>query len=183
VAGLRRASFSNEAGIGSSPIAHAAVKTEIPVTEGLVGLLEPFIDTVIVCTMTALIVVISGVYTQQAHDGVALTSVSFASVLPWFPYVLSVAVILFAFATMISWSYYGLRSWNYIFGRSKISSAIYNSIFCLFTVAGASMNLKSVVDFSDAMIFAMGIPNIIGLYFLAPEVKKDLAAYRKLKNI
>jgi len=183
VAGLRRASFSNEAGIGSSPIAHAAVKTEIPVTEGLVGLLEPFIDTVIVCTMTALIVVISGVYTQQAHDGVALTSVSFASVLPWFPYVLSVAVILFAFATMISWSYYGLRSWNYIFGRSKISSVIYNTIFCLFTIFGASMNLKSVVDFSDAMIFAMGIPNIIGLYFLAPEVKKDLAAYRKLRNV
>jgi alanine or glycine:cation symporter, AGCS family len=183
VAGLRRASFSNEAGIGSSPIAHAAVKTEIPVTEGLVALLEPFIDTVIVCTMTALIVVISGVYTQQAHDGVALTSASFASVLPWFPYVLSVAVILFAFATMISWSYYGLRSWNYIFGRSKISSAIYNLIFCAFTVIGASMNLNSVVGFSDAMIFAMGIPNIIGLYFLAPEVKKDLAAYRKLRAI
>ncbi len=183
VAGLRRASFSNEAGIGSSPIAHAAVKTEIPVTEGLVALLEPFIDTVIVCTMTALIVVISGVYTQEAHDGVALTSVSFASVLPWFPYVLSVAVILFAFATMISWSYYGLRSWNYIFGRSKTSSAIYNTIFCAFTVIGASMNLNSVVGFSDAMIFAMGIPNIIGLYVLAPEVKKDLAAYRVLRNL
>lgn len=183
VAGLRRASFSNEAGIGSSPIAHAAVKTEIPVTEGLVALLEPFIDTVIVCTMTALIVVISGVYTQQAHDGVALTSASFASVLPWFPYVLSVAVILFAFATMISWSYYGLRSWNYIFGRSKMSSSIYNLIFCGFTVIGASMNLNSVVGFSDAMIFAMGIPNIIGLYYLAPEVKKDLADYRAMRKI
>lgn len=183
VAGLRRASFSNEAGIGSSPIVHATVKTEIPVTEGLVALLEPFIDTVIVCTMTALIVVTSGVYTQQAHDGVALTSASFAAVLPWFPYMLSVAVILFAFSTMISWSYYGLRSWNYIFGRSKFSFILYTLIFCAFTVIGASMNLNSVVGFSDAMIFAMGIPNIIGLYFLAPEVKKDLAAYRLMRKI
>ncbi len=179
VAGLRRASFSNEAGIGSSPIAHAAVKTDKPIKEGLVSLLEPFIDTVVVCTMTALIVVITGVYTQEAHDGVALTSVSFASVLPWFPYVLSVAVILFAFSTMISWSYYGLRAWNYLFGMGKKMSHLYKFIFCAFTVMGASMNMNSVIGFSDAMIFAMAIPNIIGLYFLAPEVKKDLEEYCK----
>jgi alanine or glycine:cation symporter, AGCS family len=179
VAGLRRASFSNESGIGSSPIAHAAVKTDKPITEGLVSLLEPFVDTVIICTMTALIVVITGVYTQEAHDGVALTSASFASVLPWFPYVLSVAVILFAFSTMISWSYYGLRAWNYLFGLGERSSQLYKLIFCGFTVMGASMNMNSVIGFSDAMLFAMAIPNIIGLYLLAPEVKKDLAEYCK----
>lgn len=179
VAGLRRASFSNEAGIGSSPIAHAAVKTDKPIKEGLVSLLEPFIDTVVVCTMTALIVVITGVYTQEAHDGVALTSASFASVLPWFPYVLSVAVILFAFSTMISWSYYGLRAWNYLFGMGANTSHVYKLIFCGFTIMGASMNMNSVIGFSDAMLFAMAIPNIIGLYLLAPEVKEDLNAYCK----
>ena len=179
VSGLRRASFSNESGIGSSPIAHATVKTNKPITEGLVSLLEPFIDTVVICTMTALIVVITGVYTQEAHDGVALTSASFASVLPWFPFVLSVVVILFAFSTMISWSYYGLRAWNFIFGTSTRSSNVYKFIFCGFTILGASMNFSSVIGFSDAMIFAMAIPNIIGLYLLAPEVKEDLAEYLK----
>lgn len=179
VAGLRRATFSNEAGIGSSPIVHSTVKTDKPVTEGLVALLEPFVDTIVICTMTALIVVITGVYTQDAHDGVALTSASFASVLPWFPYILSIAVILFAFSTMISWSYYGLRAWNFLFGVSSRSSNVYKFIFCGFTILGASMNLNSVIGFSDAMLFAMAIPNIIGLYLLAPEVKSDLAKYLK----
>lgn len=183
IMGFRRASFSNEAGIGSASIAHSAVKTNEPVTEGLVSLLEPFIDTVVVCTMTALVIVITGVYEQHSHDGILLTSYSFATVIWWFPYVLSIAVVLFAFATMISWSYYGLKSWTYLFGEGRNNSLIYKFIFCLFVVIGSSMELTSVVDFSDAMIFAMSIPNIVGLYLLAPEVKSDLNSFwKKIKT-
>lgn len=175
--GFQRASFSNEAGIGSASIAHAAVKTKEPVSEGMVGLLEPFIDTVIVCTMTAVVIVISGTYKETASDGVALTSMAFEKVMPWFPYVLTPAVFLFAFATMISWSYYGSKSWAYLFGESKWAGVSFKLIFCAFTMIGASMDMANVVLFSDAMIFAMSIPNIVGLYFMASEVKSDLKVY------
>jgi AGCS family alanine or glycine:cation symporter len=177
IQGFQRASFSNEAGIGSASIAHAAVKTKEPVSEGMVGLLEPFIDTVVVCTMTALVIVITGTYQAHASNGVTLTSRAFEQVMPWFPYVLTLAVFLFAFATMISWSYYGLKSWNYLFGQGKTADFVFRCIFCLFTFIGASMEMENVVLFSDAMIFAMSIPNIIGLYILAPEVKEDLRIY------
>ncbi|HEX8548033.1 MAG TPA: alanine:cation symporter family protein, partial [Cytophagaceae bacterium] len=177
--GFQRASFSNEAGIGSAPIAHAAVKTNEPITQGMVGLLEPFIDTVVVCTMTALIIVISKTYTGNDLNGIAITSAAFAQVISWFPYVLAIAVLLFAYATMLSWSYYGSKSWNYLFGASKFSDLSFKFIFCCFTIIGSSMTLDNVVVFSDAMIFAMAIPNIVGLYVMANEIKVDLKAYLK----
>ncbi len=177
IQGFRRAAFSNEAGIGSAPIAHAAVKTDEPVTEGFVALLEPFLDTVVICSMTALVIIISGLYTEQGMDGIALTSKAFEQVIFWFPYILSVAVLLFAFSTMIAWSYYGLKAWTYIFGESTASDVSYKLLFCLFIVLGSAMNLGSVIDFTDAMIFAMSFPNLIGLYLLAPGVKRDLDAY------
>ena len=178
IMGLRRAAFSNEAGIGSAAIAHSAVKTSIPVTEGFVASLEPFVDTVIVCTMTALVIIISGSYVDAGiNDGIALTSNAFGSVIGWFPTLLSVAVILFAFSTMISWSYYGLKSWMYLFGTNKSVVNTYKLIFCIFIVIGSAMNLSAIVGFSDSMIFAMSVPNLIGLYFLAPVVKKELNVF------
>ena len=177
IQGFKRAAFSNEAGIGSAPIAHSAVKTDEPVTEGFVALLEPFLDTVVICTMTALVIIISGLYAEQGMDGIALTSKAFEQVIFWFPYILSVAVLLFAFSTMISWSYYGLKAWTYIFGESVVSDVSYKVLFCIFIVLGSAMNLGAVIDFTDAMIFAMSFPNIIGLYLLAPGVKRDLDSY------
>ena len=179
IQGFRRGAFSNEAGIGSSSIAHAAVKTNFPASEGVVALLEPFIDTVVVCTVTALVVVITGEYVNaDGVEGVVITSNAFGSVLPWFPNLLTLAVILFAFSTMITWSYYGLQSWMYLFSKSKISIIIYKVLFCIFVVIGAAANLAAVTDFSDAMIFAMAVPNLIGLLLLLPVVKVELKKYR-----
>ena len=174
IMGFRRASFSNEAGVGSASIAHAAVKTNEPVTEGLVSLLEPFLDTIVICTMTAVVIVITGAYHEVGKDGITLTSHAFATTVSWFHYILSISVFLFAFATMISWSYYGLKSWGYLFGAGKISELIYKIIYCFFIIVGSSMSLTKVVDFSDAMIFSMSIFNIIGLYLLAGELKQDM---------
>ncbi|WP_158044199.1 alanine/glycine:cation symporter family protein [Skermanella pratensis] len=183
IQGFRRAAFSNEAGIGSAAIAHSAVRTKEPVTEGYVALLEPFVDTVIVCTVTALVIVITGTYGTPDTDGVSLTSQAFGSTISWFPYVLAVAVILFAFSTMISWSYYGLKSWTYLFGETRAADVSFKLLFCVFVVIGSSLQLGAVVDFSDAMIFAMSLPNLIGLYLLAPVVRRELAAYRaKLRS-
>ena len=176
--GIKRAAFSNEAGIGSAAIAHSAVKTSKPASEGLVALLEPFVDTVIVCTMTALAIIVTGVYENPDLKGVAMTSAAFESAMPWFKMVLALAVILFAFSTMISWSYYGMQAWAFLFGDSKFMDLAYKFIFCFFIIIGSSMSLSNVVDFSDAMIFAMAIPNIIGLYFLLPVVGRELDDYR-----
>ena len=176
--GFKRAAFANEAGIGSAAIAHSAVRTKDPVTEGLVSLLEPFIATVIICSMTALVIVITGVYTNEAGlNGVELTSAAFESSISWFPYVLAIAVILFAFSTILSWSYYGVKAWTYLFGESRIADVTYKTIFCGVLVLGSTMQLNSVIDFSDAMLFAMSIPNIVGLYVLAPVVKAELNDY------
>jgi AGCS family alanine or glycine:cation symporter len=178
IQGFRRAAFSNEAGVGSASIAHSAVRTKEPITEGLVALHEPFIDTVVICTMTALVIVITGSYTGGGDmGGVELTSMAFASVLPWFPYVLTVAVVLFAFSTMISWSYYGAKCWTYLFGESRSMDLLFKLIFCIFIVIGSSMTLGPVVDLSDSAIFAMSVANIIGLYILFPVVKQDLESY------
>lgn len=177
IQGIKRAAFSNEAGIGSAPIAHSAVKTTQPASEGIVALLEPFVDTVVVCTMTALVIVISGAHETQGLEGVAITSAAFGSAISWFPLVLSVAVILFAFSTMISWSYYGMQAWAFLFGRSKAAELAYKFIFCVFVVIGASMSLGSVIGFSDAMIFAMSIPNVIAMYVLMPKVKEEYANF------
>lgn len=178
VQGFRRAAFSNEAGVGSAAIAHSAVRTDYPASEGIVALLEPFIDTVVICTMTALVVIITGDYDNAgAMGGVEMTSQSFATVMPWFPYVLTVTVVLFAFSTMISWSYYGLQAWLFLFGKSKLNDILYKVLFCCFVVVGAAASLGAVTDFSDAMIFAMAVPNLIGLFFLLPVVKKEVSRY------
>ncbi|WP_299825463.1 alanine/glycine:cation symporter family protein [uncultured Pontibacter sp.] len=177
IQGLRRGVFSNEAGIGSASIAHSAVKTSVPVTEGFVASLEPFIDTVIVCTMTALVIVVTGAYNLDTGDGIALTSTAFSTVISWFPMVLAAAVILFAFSTMITWSYYGLKSWTYLFGNTRISDISFKVLFCAFVILGAPIQLNSVVAFSDAMLFAMSIPNMVGLYLLAPVVKQEMQAF------
>lgn len=177
--GFRRAAFSNEAGIGSAAIAHSAVRTNRPVTEGFVALYEPFVDTVVVCTITALVIIITGTWNPSVDpsQGVALTSAAFESRISWFPWILTLAVVLFAFSTMISWSYYGLKAWTYLFGESLITDVVYKLLFLFFIVVGSSMQLGSVIDFSDAMIFAMAFPNILGIYFLLPVVKKELDEY------
>ncbi len=181
VLGFRRAAFSNEAGVGSSSIAHAAVKTKEPLTQGFVAMLEPFIDTVVVCTITALVIIVTVYDPAMLNDGqisgVELTSAAFASVWSWFPYILAVVIMLFAYSTMISWSYYGLEGFIYIFGASKISKLIFNSVFCTFIVIGCTTQLSSVLDFSDAMIFAMALANVAALYVLGPGVKRDLEVY------
>ena len=182
VQGFRRAAFSNEAGIGSASIAHSAVKTKFPASEGMVALLEPFIDTVVVCTMTALVLIITGnVAAENATlndaQAILLTSSAFSSVISWFPYILTIAVVLFAFSTMISWSYYGFQGWAYLFGRSKKMEYAYKTLFLIFVVIGSAASLGSVIGFSDAMIFAMMVPNMIGLFLLAPKVKEELRKY------
>ncbi len=178
IQGFKRAAFSNEAGVGSASIAHSAVRTKEPITEGLVALHEPFIDTVVICTMTALVIVITGSYSNEAGmSGVELTSSAFESVFPWFPYILALAVVLFAFSTMISWSYYGVKCWTYLFGEGQKTELVFKVIFCIFVVIGSSMSLGPVVDFSDSAIFAMAVANIIGLYILFPVVKQELQSY------
>lgn len=179
IQGFQRAAFSNEAGIGSAAIAHSAVKTKEPATEGFVALLEPFIDTVVICTMTALVIVITGVNASQPElSGVDLTSAAFTSVFPWFKSILAMAVILFAFSTMLSWSYYGSISWAFLFGRSNTAKYSYKALFCAFIVLGAMASLDNVIVFSDSMIFAMSLPNLIGLYILAPTLKQEVADYQ-----
>lgn len=183
ILGFRRAAFSNEAGIGSSSIAHSAVKTKEPVTEGYVAMLEPFIDTVVICTITALVIVVTvyqpGVTNTGTATGVELTSAAFASVIPWFPYVLTVVIILFAYSTMVSWSYYGLAGWVYLFGDRASTKMIYNMIFCLFVMLGCAIKLDAVLDFSDSMIFAMALANIIAIVMMAPVVKREIVEYRE----
>ena len=196
IQGFKRAAFSNEAGVGSAAIAHSAVRTKEPITEGLVSLLEPFIDTVVICTMTSLVIIFTqqlivdpdtGLYVMNEAtgriatigdtSGVGLTSAAFGSKISWFPYILMIAVVLFAFSTMISWSYYGLKAWTYLTGEGKTSELVFKLLFCVFVIIGASANLGPVIDFSDAAIFAMAVVNIIGLYCLMPIVKRELTSY------
>jgi len=196
IQGFRRAAFSNEAGAGSAAIAHSAVNTKYPASEGLVGLLEPFIDTVVVCTMTAIIIVMfnmegafvyGDVVNGQAlmADGsrlgvVNLTSMAFDAAIPGASYVLAIAVTLFAFSTILSWSYYGLQAWKYLFGRGKWTDLTYKLIFLLFTILGAAITLDAVIKFSDAMILALVFPNMIGLLILFPKVREEMRRYLKV---
>ena len=193
--GFKRAAFSNEAGVGSASIAHSAVKTKYSASEGLVSLLEPFIDTVVICTMTALVIIIFnfGGYFEYGGDGLGvvmidgvpfegagITSQAFAQYIPYSDLFLTIAVVLFAVSTMISWSYYGLQSWKYLFGRGQIADLTYKLLFCIFVIIGAAASMNSIWAFSDAMIFAMVFPNMIGLFFLFPIVKKQLKRYLKV---
>jgi len=182
IIGFQRAAFSNEAGIGSAAIAHSAARTEYPVREGIVALLEPFIDTIVVCTMTALVIIITGVYNSpdtailvQEKQGAALTAEAFRSVISWFPMILSLSVVLFAYSTMISWSYYGERCWSYLFGEQ--SSMVFRIVFISFVFLGAVTSPGNVLDFSDLMILSMAIPNILGMYLLHGRVKRALREY------
>lgn len=181
ILGFRRAAFSNEAGIGSSAIAHAAVKTDEPLTQGFVAMLEPFIDTVVICTITALVIILTvydpALLNDGSISGVELTSSAFASVIPWFPNVLAVVIMLFAYSTMISWSYYGLEGFIYVFGSRRWAKIVFNTVFCLFIVVGSTTQLSAILDFSDAMVFAMALANILALYLLGPVVKRELTAY------
>ncbi|MBB82445.1 MAG: alanine glycine permease [Deltaproteobacteria bacterium] len=180
VLGFRRAAFSNEAGIGSSSIAHSAVRTSEPLTQGFVAMLEPFIDTVIVCSITALVITTGldpEVLGTGAVSGVELTSKAFAQVVSWFPPVLSVVVFLFAYSTLISWSYYGLEGCVYLFGPSRRVRLVFNLFYCVCAIVGCATTLAAILKFSDAMIFAMSFANLIGLYFLAPGLRADLDAY------
>ena len=187
--GFKRAAFSNEAGAGSASIAHSAVRTNYSASEGLVALLEPFIDTVVICTMTALVIVIfnfggffeyggdgsGAVFIDGvSYEGAGITSKAFAEYIPYSNVFLTIAVVLFAVSTMISWSYYGLQSWKFLFGRGRVADLVYKFLFLAFVVVGASASMQSIWDFSDAMIFAMVFPNMVGLYFLFPVVKKQL---------
>ncbi|MBL4708714.1 MAG: amino acid carrier protein [Flavobacteriales bacterium] len=178
IVGFQRAAFSNEAGVGSASIAHSASKTNEPVSEGIVALLEPFVDTVVVCTMTALVLVFTGFADGSSSlEGSELTSAAFGSVFPWFSIVLVVAIFLFAFSTMISWSYYGLKAWTYLLGDGKAANYSYKIIFCGFIIVGSSVGLGAVLDFSDLMILGMALPNIIGLIIMSKEVKEDMISY------
>ena len=194
IMGFRRAAFSNEAGLGSAAIAHAAVRTKEPVSEGAVALLEPFIDTVVVCTLTALVIIVSGVLvfddaaglyvldggriaTMDGAEGVALTSAAFATVVGWFPYVLALAVVMFAISTMITWAYYGLKAWTFLFGEGARTELVFKFGYCGFIVLGAAAQLGAVIDFSDAMIFSMAVFNIIALYALMPVVRAEARSY------
>jgi AGCS family alanine or glycine:cation symporter len=181
IQGLKRAAFSNEAGVGSAAIAHAAAKTKEPVREGIVAMVGPFIDTIVICNATALVVIVTGTYTNAKLAGVALTSAAFGTVISWFPIILSIAVFLFAFSTMISWSYYGERSWKYLFGEKSI--IIYRIIFVCCVFIGSIVSMQAVIDFSDMMILAMAFPNILGAFFLSKGVAKELKDYmRRLKD-
>ena len=182
VLGFKRALFSNEAGIGSAAIAHSAVKTDEPVTEGFMGLLEPFIDTVVICSITAM-VILTTVYDPNVEfvdiQGVQLTAQAFEGTFKGSVIPLSIIAILFAFSTIISWSYYGLKGWTYLFGEHLRTQRLFLLIFCIFVAIGCSIKLKSVLDFSDAMVYLVALPNVIGLYILAPIVKKELKSYRE----
>ncbi|WP_053972353.1 sodium:alanine symporter family protein [Mangrovimonas sp. ST2L15] len=189
IQGIRRGAFSNEAGVGSAAIAHSAVRTKYPASEGIVALLEPFVDTVVICTMTALVIIITNYeggfmeYGVPIKEGVELTATAFDSVIPHFSIILTIAVILFAFSTMISWSYYGMQGWVYLFGKGKVSDLVYKILFLIFVVLGSSISLGAVIDFSDAMIFAMVVPNIIGVVILSPIISKELRKYMKAINV
>lgn len=188
VQGFKRAAFSSEAGIGSAAIAHATAKVKYPVRQGIVALMEPFIDTIVICTMTALVIIVTGVYNSPEtaelvanREGAGLTAAAFGTSVSWFPIILSISVVLFAFSTMISWSYYGERCWTYMFGES--STMAYRIIFIIFVVLGSVTSASNILDFSDLLILAMAFPNFIGLYVLHGKVREALSSYlAKLKS-
>lgn len=189
IMGFRRSVFSNEAGIGSAAIAHATVKTKQPITEGYVALLEPFMDSVVICTLTALTLIFTGVYTNEAHlEGAQLTSAAFATLGAWAPYVLLLCMLLFVYSTLVGWSYYGTKGFDYVFGglsqrltgKRTWAEKVYQVLFLLMIVVGTTSSLTNIIDFSDMLVLAMGVPNLLGLYLLAPELKQDIKAYEAL---
>jgi alanine or glycine:cation symporter, AGCS family len=177
IQGFRRAAFANEAGLGSAPMAHATVRTDEPMSQGFAALMEPFLDTVIICLMTALVIVVSGVYQTSSSEGIALTSDAFATVVPWFPAVLAVVAILFALSTVLSWGYYGEQAWTWLFGEAQPSRVTYRLFLCAVLSMAATLDLAQVVNIVDSLNFSMAIPNLIAVYLLMPELRADLASY------
>ena len=179
--GMRRATYSSEAGVGSAAIAHAQVKTKEPLSEGYVALLEPFIDTVVVCTITALVVILSGAYApylfQADVKGIEITSAAFESAFGWFPYILMVASVLFAFTTLVSWAFYGSQAAAYLFGATRRVDIAFKLLLCLALSTGAAVSLSAIIDFIDSMLFAMAIPNLLAVYLLLPELRRDIKDY------
>ena len=184
--GMKRATYSSEAGVGSAAIAHAQVKTSNPMTEGYVALLEPFIDTVVVCTLTGLVVIVTGAYVPFLFNpdvvGIEITSSAFESAFSWFPYILLVASVMFAFSTLVSWAFYGSQAAAYLFGPSRTTDVIFKLVLCFLLSTGAAVSLSSILDFIDSMLFGMAIPNIIALYLLLPELKRDVKAYEATRR-
>ena len=189
--GIRRAAFSNEAGLGSASIAHAAAKTDEPISEGIVALLEPFIDTVVVCTMTGLVIVVTGVYDTSRFPecaefvadgrGAPLTAAGFATVIDWFPWILTITVFLFAYSTLISWSYYGERCWSHLFGPK--TAIVYKILFLGFVILGSIVTPNNIIAFSDLMILSMAFPNILGAALLSGKIRRSLDDYwNRLKS-
>jgi AGCS family alanine or glycine:cation symporter len=177
IQGFRRAAFANEAGLGSAPMAHATVRTDEPMSQGFAALMEPFLDTVIICMLTALVVVVSGVYETSASEGIALTSDAFATVVPWFPAVLAVVAILFALSTVLSWGYYGEQAWTWLFGEQRPSRVAYRLFLCAVLAVAPTLDINQVVNIVDSLNFCMAIPNLIAVYLLLPELRADLAGY------
>jgi AGCS family alanine or glycine:cation symporter len=177
VVGMRRAVYSTEAGTGISTMVHAAAKTREPVSQGLAASVEPFFDTIVVNSMTALVIVVTGAYRLDGLGDIQITSAAFGSVIWWFPYILAVCVLLFAFTTIVSWSYYMSRAWAYLLGYSRLSMNAYRVLFCLAIIPGGVMTVQQVVDFIDSLVVLITIPNVIGLYLLAPTIRRDLRDY------
>lgn len=183
IAGVKRAVFSNESGVGSAPITYAAVQSDSHIAQGIIAMLNPFIDTVVICTTTALVIAVTGVYVNDGQiEGIALTARAFATAGDWTIYILGLAVFLFAYSTLISWYYLGEKAFTYLAGRNKHKVIAFKVFYCLFVVIGAAANLSNVIGVTDALFFAMAIPNVIVIYMLAPEIRKDLKKYLKVLN-
>ena len=177
IQGFRRAAFANEAGIGSAPMAHATVRTNEPMSQGFAALMEPFLDTIIICLLTALVIVVSGVNETSSNVGIALTSDAFATVVPWFRGVLAVVAVLFALSTVLAWGYYGEQAWMWLFGETKPSRVAFRLFLCSMLSVAATFPLDQVVNIVDACSFCMAVPNILAIYLLMPELRADLASY------
>ena len=180
--GVKRATYSSEAGTGSAAIAHSAVKTKNPLTEGYVALVEPFIDTIIVCLTTGLIVLVTGAWRAGVPMGIEMTSFAFESVFPWFSYILAASAVLFAFSTAVSWAYYGSKAVGYLSGGGPKIDTVYKLPLCAMLSLGATVELAHIVNFIDAMLFGMAVPNLIAVYLLLPELRRDLEAYEKSRK-
>jgi AGCS family alanine or glycine:cation symporter len=177
IQGFRRAAFANEAGIGSAPMAHATVRTNEPMSQGFAALMEPFLDTIIICLLTALVIVVSGVHQTSSHEGIALTSDAFATVVPWFPIVLAIVAVLFALSTVLAWGYYGEQAWTWLFSETQTSRVAFRLFLCTMLSVAATFPLDQVVNIVDSMSFCMAVPNILAIYLLMPELRADLASY------
>jgi AGCS family alanine or glycine:cation symporter len=177
IQGFRRASFANEAGLGSAPMAHATVRTNEPMSQGFAALMEPFLDTIVICLLTALVVVVTGAYQIPGAEGIAITSAAFATVVPWFPIVLAVVAILFALSTVLSWGYYGEQAWTWLFGGHRVSRVAYRLFLCSVLSIAATLKTEQMTNIVDSLNFCMAIPNLIAVYLLIPELRADLAAY------